>query len=115
MEAEHSLAVDFAPCPFSIARWFSSPGKAALRKFAALKLSSMMDDLDGDPVSMASSQFTLKCDAACAPAVTFSGRQEDREGLTCRERLEPSTPGRSPRFTASAAISERVPGPRRRL
>jgi peptide chain release factor 3 len=32
----------------------------------------MADDLDGDPVFMASSQFTLKYDAERAPEISFS-------------------------------------------
>ncbi len=72
MDAEYSLPVDFEPCQFSIARWVSSDDKAALQKFVSLKPSSMADDLDGDPVFMASSQFTLKYDAERAPEVTFS-------------------------------------------
>ncbi len=72
MDAEYSLPVDFEPCQFSIARWVSSDDKAALQKFVSLKPSAMADDLDGDPVFMASSQFTLKYDAERAPEVTFS-------------------------------------------
>ncbi|PTM40843.1 peptide chain release factor 3 [Bosea sp. 124] len=72
MDVEYSLPVDFEPCQFSIARWVSSPDKVALQKFVGLKPSSMADDLDGDPVFMASSQFTLKYDAERAPEVTFS-------------------------------------------
>lgn len=72
MEAEYSLPVDFEPCQFSIARWVSSDDKAALAKFVQAKPSAMADDLDGDPVFMASSQFTLKYDAERAPEVTFS-------------------------------------------
>ena len=72
MEAEYSLPVDFEPCQFAIARWISSDDKAALQKFTAAKPSSMADDLDGDPVFMASSQFTLKYDAERAPEISFS-------------------------------------------
>jgi peptide chain release factor 3 len=72
MEAEYSLPVDFEPCQFAIARWISSEDKAALQKFTAAKPSSMADDLDGDPVFMASSQFTLKYDAERAPEISFS-------------------------------------------
>ena len=72
MDVEYSLPVDFEPCQFSIARWVSSDDKIALQKFVELKPSSMADDLDGDPVFMASSQFTLKYDAERASGVTFS-------------------------------------------
>ncbi len=72
MDVEYSLPVDFEPCQFSSARWVSSDDKAALQKFVASKPSSMADDLDGDPVFMASSQFTLKYDAERVPDVTFS-------------------------------------------
>ncbi|MGQ3284439.1 peptide chain release factor 3 [Bosea sp. (in: a-proteobacteria)] len=72
MDVEYSLPVDFEPCQYAIARWVSSEDKAALQKFVSSKPSSMADDLDGDPVFMASSQFTLKYDAERAPDVTFS-------------------------------------------
>ncbi|KFC73154.1 Peptide chain release factor 3 [Bosea sp. LC85] len=72
MDVEYSLPVDFEPCQFAIARWVSSDDQAALAKFVALKPSSMADDLDGDPVFMASSQFTLKYDAERVPEITFS-------------------------------------------
>ena len=72
LAAEYSLPIEFEPCQFSIARWVSSDDKAALAKFVAAKPSSMADDLDGDPVFMASSQFMLKYDAERAPDVTFS-------------------------------------------
>jgi peptide chain release factor 3 len=72
MEVEYSLPVDFEPCQFAIARWVSSDDKLALQKFIALKPSSMADDLDGDPVFMASSQFTLKYDAERSPDISFS-------------------------------------------
>ncbi|RDJ21970.1 peptide chain release factor 3 [Bosea caraganae] len=72
MEAEYSLPVDFEPCQFAIARWVSSEDKLALAKFVALKPSSMADDLDGDPVFMASSQFTLKYDSERVPEISFS-------------------------------------------
>lgn len=72
MEVEYSLPVDFEPCQFAIARWVSSDDKLALQKFIALKPSSMADDLDGDPVFMASSQFTLKYDADRSPDISFS-------------------------------------------
>lgn len=72
MEAEYSLPVDFEPCQFAIARWVSSEDKVALQKFVSSKPSSMADDLDGDPVFMASSQFTLKYDAERVPDINFT-------------------------------------------
>lgn len=72
MEAEYSLPVDFEPCQFAIARWISSEDKVALAKFVSSKPSSMADDLDGDPVFMASSQFTLKYDAERVPEINFT-------------------------------------------
>jgi peptide chain release factor 3 len=64
IHAEYGLPVDFEPCQFSIARWVSADDKVALQKFVGHKPSAMADDLDGDPVFMASeSAFTLKYDA----------------------------------------------------
>jgi peptide chain release factor 3 len=72
LDAEYTLPVDFEPCAFSICRWVTSDDKAALAKFMASHRSSMTDDLDGDPVFMASSPFSLRYEAERAPELTFT-------------------------------------------
>jgi peptide chain release factor 3 len=80
MEVEYSLPVDFEPCQFAIARWVSSTDAAALQKFVSARPSAMADDLDGDPVFMASSQFTLKYDAERVPEIVFSDVKDYQKG-----------------------------------
>jgi peptide chain release factor 3 len=72
LDAEYTLPVDFEPCQFAICRWISSSDRAALDGFVGSHRSAMADDLDGDPVYMASSAFSLKYEADRAPSLTFS-------------------------------------------
>ena len=72
IDAEYGIPVDFEPCQFSICRWISANDKVALDKFIQHKPSVMADDLDGDPVFMASSTFTLKYDSERAPEIAFT-------------------------------------------
>ncbi len=72
LDAEYGLPVDFEPCQFSICRWLTAEDRVALDKFVDGHRSSMTDDLDGDPVFMASSAFSLKYEQERAPGVVFS-------------------------------------------
>ncbi len=57
--------------PFALARWVSSDDKAALTRFVADNRSAMADDVDGDPVFLASSAFMMRRTAEMATALTF--------------------------------------------
>lgn len=72
MDAEYGLPIEFETSQFSLCRWISSPSREALDKFVSSKPSSIADDLDGDPVFMAASAFTLKYDAERAADIVFS-------------------------------------------
>jgi peptide chain release factor 3 len=72
LDAEYSIPVDFEMCQFSICRWLSGPDRMKIDGFVDSHRSSMADDLDGDPVFMASSAFSLKYEAERAPELTFS-------------------------------------------
>jgi peptide chain release factor 3 len=72
MDAEYGLPVEFETSQFSLCRWISSASREALDKFVSSKPSSIADDLDGDPVFMAASAFTLKYDAERVPDIVFS-------------------------------------------
>ncbi len=72
MEAEYGIPVEFEPCQFSICRWVSAKDKLVLDRFVQAKPSVMANDLDGDPVFMASSAFTLRYDAERMPEITFT-------------------------------------------
>jgi peptide chain release factor 3 len=72
LEAEYTIPVEFETCQFSICRWLTSSDAIALDKFVSSHGSSMANDLDGDPVFMASSPFSLRYEAERAPGLVFS-------------------------------------------
>jgi peptide chain release factor 3 len=71
LASEYGVAIGFDNVPFALARWISSDDKAALARFVADNRSSMADDVDGDPVYLASSAFMLRRTAEMAASVTF--------------------------------------------
>jgi peptide chain release factor 3 len=54
-----------------LARWISADDKAALARFVAANRGSMADDVDGDPVFLASSAFMMRRAEEHAPEVRF--------------------------------------------
>jgi peptide chain release factor 3 len=68
---EYGVKIGFDNSPFALARWVSSDDKAALARFVADNRSSMADDVDGDPVYLASSAFMMRRTAELAPALIF--------------------------------------------
>jgi peptide chain release factor 3 len=71
LASEYGVAIGFDGAPFALARWVSSEDKAALARFIADNRSSMADDVDGDPVYLASSAFMLRRTAEMAKGLTF--------------------------------------------
>ena len=69
--AEYGVGVGFDATPFALARWISSADKAALERFIAANRSAIADDVDGDPVFLATSEFMLRRTADLVPALTF--------------------------------------------
>jgi peptide chain release factor 3 len=69
--AEYGVAIGFETSSFSLARWVSSSDKAALAKFIADNRSAMADDVDGDPVFLATSSFMMRRAEELAPGLTF--------------------------------------------
>ena len=59
LAGEYGTPITFEGVPYSLARWVSGD-KVALEKFIASQRTSMADDVDGDPVFLASSTFMLK-------------------------------------------------------
>jgi peptide chain release factor 3 len=72
LDAEYAIPVEFETCQFTICRWLTSADAVALDKFVESHGSSMANDLDGDPVFMASSPFSLRYEADRAPGLVFS-------------------------------------------
>ncbi len=71
LQGEYGLPVTFESSRFELARWVAA-APADLAKFLAAYPSSTASDLDGAPVFLASSAFTLKYEADRWPQVTFS-------------------------------------------
>jgi peptide chain release factor 3 len=69
---EYGLPIDYETTRFTLCRWISSDSPAELDKFVAAHGSAMAHDLDGAPVFMAASPFSLKYDQDRYPAVRFS-------------------------------------------
>ena len=69
--AEYGVAIGFETSPYALARWVFSNDKAALAKFIAENRTAMADDVDGDPVFLASSAFMMRRAEDLAPALTF--------------------------------------------
>ena len=70
LAGEYGVAIGFETPPFQLARWVS--GEAALvARFVAAQRASMADDVDGDPVYLASSAFMMRRTAELNPELTF--------------------------------------------
>lgn len=70
LQAEYSVPVGFDSTPYTLARWVTGD-KEALETFAATNRTAMADDLDGDPVFLASSSFMMNRAAETNPKLAF--------------------------------------------
>jgi peptide chain release factor 3 len=57
---EYGVGIGFEPVPYTVARWITAPTRTAIDAFAAANRSAMADDVDGDPVFLATSQFMMR-------------------------------------------------------
>jgi peptide chain release factor 3 len=71
LAAEYGVATGFDESPYALARWVSSGDRSALQKFIAENRSAMADDVDGDPVFLATSAFMMRRAVELAPALHF--------------------------------------------
>jgi peptide chain release factor 3 len=69
---EYGLPVGFDPAPCDTIRWVSAENRADLDKFVERNRSQMARDLDGDPVFMAQSAYTLSWIEERSPEVKFT-------------------------------------------
>jgi peptide chain release factor 3 len=70
--AEYGLPVEFDQSEFALARWISAADRKTLDEFAAANRSGLAEDLDGDPVYLARSQFYLDYTRERAPGIVFT-------------------------------------------
>ncbi|POR41801.1 peptide chain release factor 3 [Methylobacterium sp. V23] len=72
LQAEYGLPIDYEPTRFSICRWITAEKEPELDKFIGNHGSAMASDLDGAPVFMATTAFSLRYEKERAPDVRFS-------------------------------------------
>ncbi|KQP68761.1 peptide chain release factor 3 [Methylobacterium sp. Leaf111] len=72
LQAEYGLPIDYEPTRFSICRWITAEKESELDKFIGSHGSAMASDLDGAPVFMATTAFSLRYEEERAPEVHFS-------------------------------------------
>ena len=71
LASEYGIAVGFDDTPFALARWVASADVAALQRFLAQNHGAIADDVDGDPVFLATSAFMMRRAAELAPELAF--------------------------------------------
>ncbi len=72
LEAEYGLDVGFDMSEFQLARWVSCADAKKLEDFGTANRSAMAEDLDGDPVFLASSAFMIGYTGDRWPGVVFT-------------------------------------------
>ena len=79
---EYGVPIDFETTRFEVMRWVSSADRKALDTFATANRSAMASDLDGAPVFMAQSQFSLNYALERAPDIApATSRRLGRRGV----------------------------------
>jgi peptide chain release factor 3 len=59
MAGEYGVSIGFEGVPYQLARWVTGE-RGVLERFCQVQRTAMADDVDGDPVFLASSVFTLR-------------------------------------------------------
>jgi peptide chain release factor 3 len=77
LAGEYSVAIGFEPTPYNLARWVSGE-KLALAKFVADQRTAMADDVDGDPVFLATSAFMMRRSVELNPRLSFRDIKDHR-------------------------------------
>jgi peptide chain release factor 3 len=71
LAAEYGVAIGFEASPYALARWISSDNRNALQKFLNDNQTAIADDVDGDPVFLATSSFMMRRASELAPELSF--------------------------------------------
>jgi peptide chain release factor 3 len=79
LDAEYGLEVGFDQSEFQLARWIAADDEKKLDEFTKNKQSSVGEDLDGDPVFLARSQFDLDYTAERAPGIVFTDIKDTKK------------------------------------
>ncbi len=79
--AEYGVKIGFEETPYQLARWVSGD-KAKVARFIETQRSAMADDVDGDPVFLATSNFMMRRTAETNPDLTFRDIKDFRAEKT---------------------------------
>ena len=79
LAGEYGVAIGFEQTPYSLARWMTGD-KLAVEAFVASNRSSMADDVDGDPVYLATSAFMMRRTAEMNAGLTFRDIKDNKPG-----------------------------------
>ena len=77
LTGEYGVGISFESTPYSLARWVSGE-RVRLELFVASNRTAMADDIDGDPVYLASSAFMMKRTAEMSSELTFRDIKDGR-------------------------------------
>jgi peptide chain release factor 3 len=81
LKAEYGVAIGFEPTPYALARWISAADRTVLDKFIVANRSAIANDVDGDPVFLATSAFMMRRTAELSPAITFRDIKDAKAAL----------------------------------
>ena len=70
LDSEYGVSIGYETPTFQLARWVSGE-RIALDKFIAAQSGAMADDVDGDPVFLATSAFMMRRTEEMNPGLTF--------------------------------------------
>jgi peptide chain release factor 3 len=70
LEAEYGVKIGFEQTPFQLARWIYGD-KAGVERFVDEQRAAIADDVDGDPVFLATSAFMMRRTEGLHPGLTF--------------------------------------------
>ncbi|RBM07161.1 peptide chain release factor 3 [Novacetimonas cocois] len=70
LKGEYGVSIGFESTPYNLARWVTGP-RDRLETFCSVNRSAMADDIDGDPVFLASSAFMMRRTAEGQPELSF--------------------------------------------
>jgi peptide chain release factor 3 len=81
LAGEYGVEISFDTTPYQLARWMSGD-RATIEKFSQNNRANMADDVDGDPVYLASSAFMMRRTAELNPTLTFRDIKDFRAEKT---------------------------------
>jgi peptide chain release factor 3 len=77
LASEYGVGIGFETTPYNLARWVFAE-KVALAKFVQDNRTAMADDVDGDPVFLATSAFMMRRAGEMNAAITFRDIKDHR-------------------------------------